>query len=113
MKKPIPRFKASVPCIITNDKITKRVSRAVWDALPKENRDCYQDRRYVKNAKGHEVLRGFNVYQKVEPVPPYPNPAIKALRAKLKRQRVKAVEWVEHRNGVAFLCFSTNPPTNQ
>jgi len=108
MKKPPARFKASLPLLITGDKIIKRVSRAVWDSLPAENADWYRDRRYVKNAKGHEVLRGFNVYQRVEPVPPYPNPAIKALRAKLKRQRVNAAEWVEQRDGVAFLCFSTN-----
>jgi hypothetical protein len=108
MKKPIARFKASTPLLITGDKITKCVSRAVWDSLPAENRDCYRDRRYVKNAKGHQVLKGYTVYQRVEHVSPYPNPAIKALRAKLKRQRVNAAEWVEQRDGVAFLCFSTN-----
>lgn len=105
--KPIPRFKASTPLLITGDKITKCVSRAVWETLPAENRDFYQSQRYVTNTRGHRVLKGYTVYQKVDPVPPYPNPAIKALRAKLKRQRVQAVEWVEHRNGVAFLCFST------
>jgi hypothetical protein len=108
MKKPPARFKASLPLFIAGDKITKRASRAVWDALPKQNRDCYRDPCYVINAKGHQVLRWFTVYQRVEPVPPYPNPAVKALRAKLKRQRVNAAEWIEQRDGVAFLCFSTN-----
>jgi hypothetical protein len=108
MKKPPARFRASTPLLITGDKIIKCVSRAVWDALPEENRDFYQSQRYVTNTRGYKVLKGYTVYQRVEHVPPYPNPAIKALRAKLKRQRVNAAEWVEQRDGVAFLCFSTN-----
>ncbi len=105
--KPLARFNAAIPLFIANDKTTRRVSRAVWDMLPAENRDMYRGCRYVTDAQGRQVLKSYNVYQKVDTVPPYPNPAVKALRAKLKRQRLNAAEWTEDRGGITFLCFST------
>ncbi|MCA6393424.1 MAG: hypothetical protein IM607_18780 [Cytophagales bacterium] len=102
------RFSASLPLLITSDKTTKRVSNALWETLPAENRDFYRGCRYVTNARGIETLKSYNVYRRVDFVPPYPNPAIKKLRSKLKRQRVKFTERLEERNGESFLCIATN-----
>lgn len=93
-KKPKPpiKFTATLRLQITTDVKHVKVSKKVWDTLPKERRSYAMYSRTVCNANGHKKEVWGYVYRQNIPVPPYDNPAIERLRRKLKAQRVAFME---------------------
>lgn len=93
-KKPKPpiKFTATLRLQITTDVKHVKVSKKVWDTLPKERRSYYMGSRTVKSVRGYDRTVYCTIYREDIPVPPYDNPAVERLRRKLKQQRVAFME---------------------
>lgn len=102
-KKPQPHFTCTLPMLIMNETTARIVSKAVYDGLAWDRRDTYSRVQYDDRGRPQYVA----VYQRVDPVPPYHNPAIDRLRNKLKRQRVRWMETVETRDDREYLHITT------
>lgn len=81
-EKTVPRFVADLPVLISNQTERHAVTMKVWETLPDTHRE--RCRKYGSNA-------GYYYYQIIH-LEPFPNPAIEALKTRLKAKRVEYSE---------------------
>jgi hypothetical protein len=97
--KPAPRFTALLPAQLSHVTKTKTIPQYVYLTLPE---DCRS--KYWRSSDGKTI------YQRTDKIPPFDNPAVNALRKKLRGQRVQFIETAVDVDGVAFIHFTTTNP---
>jgi DNA-binding XRE family transcriptional regulator len=92
MPKRIPNFTAILPLEITGQQRCARISFAKWKTLQPDKRTSWRN-------------DGRNVYEELIDIPPYYNPAIAKVRAKLRRfaPQEEMIEW----RGIPAIKIST------
>lgn len=93
------RFTAEIPLLTTGQKRRRRISKKVWETLLNDFRDCDV---YILN----EIVGTWRTtYYELIPIPPYPNPAVEAIRRKLRRY--KPTEIFFKKEGISFIRITT------